>query len=212
MTPKPPHDLVQAVRAELATPGRYQLAIPRAVHRSWLQLALQWLADRYADFEHALASHLNVGAKTVSLFGDLIVVLCVLLLGYVAARLLIAVQLDRAARTRAISIGPARSAHAIARAAADAAASGDYARAIRLLFAAAVTVLDLRGVLHDDPSATVNDLRRALRVRNVGVEAPFVEIARAFSAAAYAEEHLDAAAWDAAREAYDRLAEGAGAA
>ena len=66
-------------------------------------------------------------------------------------------------------------------------------------------LLDLRGVVHDDPSATVNDLRRALRARNAAAEGPFVDIARAFSSAAYAEERLDEPALNAAREAYDRL-------
>ena len=204
--------LVQAVRAELATPGRYHLAQMRAVHRSWLQIALQWLSDRYADLLHALQSRLHVGSNAVSAFGDVIVIACIIVLGVVGARLLIALQVERARRSSAIAIGPPRSAHAIARAAGEAATSGDYPRASRLLFAAAVTLLDLRGVLHDDPSATVNDLRRALRARNASAEAPFVEIARAFSAAAYAEQHLDASAWETARSAYERLSASEGAA
>jgi hypothetical protein len=210
MIPDPPHDLVRAVRAELATPGRYQLLDQRtAVHRSWLRVLLQWLSDRYEQFLQALSSHLHVGRGTVSLFGDVIVVACVLVIAFIGARLLMAVQLDRVLRTRAIAIGPPRSAHAIALAASAAAASGEYARAIRLLFTAAVTLLDLRGVLRDDPSATVNDLRRALRARNAAAETPFVEIARAFSSAAYAEERLDSTSWDAAHRAYERLSEAA---
>ncbi len=212
MTPKPPHDLVQAVRAELATPGRYHLAQTSTVHRSWLQIALQWLYDRYGDLLHALQSRLHVGPNAVSVFGDAIVVVCVIVVGVVGARLLITLQVERARRSSTISIGPPRSAHAIASAAGDAAAAGDYVRAIRLLFAAAVTLLDLRGILHDDPSATVNDLRRALRARNAAAEPPFVEIARMFSAAAYAEQHLDATAWEAARSAYERLSASASAA
>ncbi len=208
----PEQALVQAVRAELATPGRYHLALPRAVHRSWLQIALQWLSDRYAALLAALQSHLHVGPNAVSVFGDGLVALSIIVLGIIGARLLIAVQVERARRSRAIAIGPTRSAHAIARAAGDAAAAGDFARAIRLLFAAAVTLLELRGVLHDDPSATINDLRRALRARNAAAEMPFVEIAREFSAAAYAEQRLDGAAWEAARNAYDRLSASAGTA
>ncbi len=205
MIPKPPHDLVRAVRAELSTPGRYHLSQGRVGHRSWLSIALQWLGDRYTEFVQALSAHLHVGKNEVSLFGDAIVIVCVIVLGFIGARLLMAMQLDRARRSRAIAIGAPRNAHAIAVAASRAAASGEYGRAIRLLFAAAVTLLDLRGVLHDDPSATVNDLRRALRTRNAAAEPPFVEIARAFSAAAYAEEQLDSSAWDAARVAYERL-------
>ncbi len=211
MIPRPPHELVRAVRTELATPGRYHFTQSAAVHRSWLQVALQWVSDRYADFVHALAARVKVGPNAVSLFGDAIVIVCVLIVAIVGARLLVGLQVERARRHAAIRIGPSRSAYAIARAAADVASVGDYVRAIRLLFTASVTLLDLRGVLHDDPSATVNDLRRALRERHANAEAPFVDIARAFSAAAYAEEPLDATAWGAARAAYDALTKAADA-
>lgn len=207
MIPPPPHDLVRAVRAELATPGRYHLETPHGVHRSWLAIAFAWLAQRYSDFVHALAARVHVGPRGVSLFGDLIVVACVVIIGIVGARLLIALQIERSQRAQARALTPARSAVAFVRRAREAAELGDYSKAVRLLFAAAVTLLDLRGVVHDDASATINELRREVRARGESVELPFVEIARVYTAAAYAEESLDARSFDQAVEAYDRLAE-----
>jgi hypothetical protein len=201
----PPHDLVRAVRAELATPGRYQLELHSREQRSLLRLALQWLADRYADFLHALEARVHVGPSGVSLFGDVLIVIAVIVLGVIGARLLIAFQLERAQRARALEVGPARSAYAIARAASQAAAAGAYAQAIRLLFAAAVTLLDLRGVVHDDAGATINELQRELRARQSGADQPFAALARMYTAAAYAEDPLDASSWQRAREEYDRL-------
>ena len=205
MTPRPPVDLVQAVRAELATPGCYHLAPPRAVRRSWLEMLFGWLADRYTQFVHALSAHLHVGARGLSLAGDVIIVACVIVLGVVAARLLIALQLERSRASEAVPLGSGRSAFALSQSAAAAAASGEYNRAVRLLFAAAVTLLDLRGVLHDDASATIDELRRELRARNAAADAPFAEIATVYAATAYAERPADSVSWERARARYDEL-------
>lgn len=205
MMPRPPHDLVRAVRAELATPGRYHFETPHGIRRSWLEVAFAWIADRYREFVQALSAHLHVSARGVSLAGDVLVVLAVIAIGVIGAQLLLALQTERLSRAHALALAPARSAHALARRAAEAAERGAYASAIRLLFTAAVTLLDLRGVVHDDESATINDLRREIRERNTGAEEPFVAIASAYTAAAYAEERLDAGAWERARDAYRRL-------
>ena len=124
----------------------------------------------------------------------------------VVAHLLLQLQYERTRRERAIALAPARSAHALAVAAAQAANAGDYARAIRLMFMAAVTLLDLRGVVRDERSATINELRRALHERDGELEPAFVEIARLYTAAAYAQTPAGPDAWERARDAYDQLA------
>lgn len=202
---QPPHDIVRAVRQELAWPGRYHLHVTRGVQRSWLQIAFQWLWDRWVELQHAIAARLHVGPTGATLLGDGLILAAVVLFAYVAARLLMTIQAEHLQAVEAHEIGSQRSAHLLARAAADAAQNGDYARAIRLLFAAAVTLLDLRGVVRDDASATVNELRRALHARSAGADEPFLAIARAYTAAAYAEERIDEDAWTGAQAAYARL-------
>ena len=207
MTPKPPHDIVRAVRAELAVPGRYHLhAAVRPQRRSLLEQLFSWFVDRLRDFERAIAAHVHVNPAQRGIFGDLVVASAVLVVAYVGARLLAQAQIDRAQRAVGMPLSPARSAHALSIRAAQAAAEGDYARAVRILFAAAVTLLDLRGIVRDDESATINDLRRALHAHERAVEAPFIEIARIYTSAAYAERPTDASAWERAQRAYGELA------
>jgi hypothetical protein len=209
--PTPPHDIVRAVRAELAVPGRYQLQTAIRPHPSLFGMLVQWLGDRWNALISMLERHVNVGPQGASLIGDVVVVLCVLIVAAIGAHLLAQLQMNRTRRERAVAIQPVRSAHALARSAAGAAESGDYARAVRTLFMAVVTLLDLRGVVRDDRSSTVNELRRELHDREGRLEPAFVEIARLYTRAAYAETTLDEAAWYHARKAYDELAASAGA-
>jgi hypothetical protein len=83
---------------------------------------------------------------------------------------------------------------------------GDYAEAASLLFRAALAALDLRGVVHDDPSRTVNECRAAVRERAPQSTAPFDTIARTFTAALYADAPVSAQQWNAARSAFAELA------
>lgn len=203
---RPPHDIARAVRDELSFPGRYHLGATQVAHKTWLQVAFQWLWDRYSEFERALAQRIHLGRTGESVLGDLFVLGGIAIFAYVAARLLMSLQTEHMRQAETYELGSSRSAHLLARAAADAAAAGDYARAIRLLFAGAVTLLDLRGVVRDDASATVNDLRRALHERNAAADGPFLAIARAYTAAAYAEERIDESIWSGANAAYATLA------
>lgn len=206
MTVSPPEDIVRAVHAELAVPGRYHLHVTRA-HRSFFEQALQWVWAHVVMLWDSLMRHVHIGRSGLADVGDGVIVLCVLAIAAVAAHLLVQVQLDRVHADRSVEFSPARSAQTYVVAAAGAAADGDYARAVRLLFIAAVTLLDIRGVVHDERGATINDLRRALATRDAVLEASFVDIARIYTSAAYAERPLDADAWQRAQAAYARLKE-----
>jgi len=207
MTPHPPHDIVRAVRDELATPGRYQLHASAApAQRSWLETAIRWIGDAFDKFEHALAARIHIGPTGAGILGNVLVFGSLAVIAVIAARFLVSMQIERGDYTAAPLV-PARSALALSRAASEAASSGDFVRAIRLLFAAAVVMLDLRGVVEDEESATINDLRRELRARRGDAEAPFAAIARAYTAAAYAETRVDEDVWREASAAYARLAE-----
>lgn len=209
MNAAPPVDIVRAVRAELAVPGRYQLAAASEAHRSLLGQIWQWFWDRWSDLFRALTSHLKIGPQGTSLIGDAVIVVSVIAIAAIGAHLLIQLQYERSRRHVAAALAPARSAHALASAAAAAARAGDYVRAIRLTFAAAVTLLELRGVMRDERSATVNELARTLHERNERLDAPFAEIARLYTTAAYAQAPVGLETWERARAAYDALIAGA---
>lgn len=201
----PATNIVEAVRAELAVPGRYQLRVGGVKQRSLIDQIFQWLWDRWNDLFHALFSHIKIGPQGTSLIGDAVIVFCVVGIAALGAHLLMQLQDERSRRERVIALAPARSAHAFAVAATAAANAGDYAHAIRLLFIAAVTLLDLRGVMRDERSATINQLRNALHARRDKLDRPFAEIAHLYTAAAYAQAPAGADAWQRARTAYDQL-------
>ncbi len=193
----------------MAVPGRYHLHAPLVqAQASWWQVFATWIGDRWNDFAHRFFPHLRVSAHGASIAGDVIVVACIAIVAVAGARLLSSLQLLHERRASlAVLQSPARSAHALFVAAAEAAENGAYGRAVRLLFAAAVTLLDLRGVVAEERSATINELRKALHVRNAEAEEPFLDLARAYTNAAYAERPVDAAVWEKARSAYARLSE-----
>lgn len=205
MTPRPPHDLVRAVRAELATPGRYRLEGPSRTGHSWIGLFLRWLGERYDDLVRTLASRLKLGPDAVSVFGDLLVFAIVVFVAIVAARLLISLQIERTARVHSRRLAAAPGAQSYVNAAVQYASRGDFSAATRVLFAAAVILLDRRGALRDDASATVNELCVALHQTNSVADEAFVALARAYTAAAYAERAIDEEGWCAVRDAYDVL-------
>jgi hypothetical protein len=205
VTLRPPIAIVRAVRAELAVPGRYHL-VAVTPHRSLLDTMLQWVGDRWNELWNLLTNHVKIGPAGTSLIGDAIVVLCVGAIAVIGAHVLSQFQYERTRRARVTALAAPRSAHALSVQAAQAAQMGDYARAIRLVFIAAVTLLDLRGVVRDERSATINELRRALHERDGALEPAFVEIARLYTAAAYAQIPAGPDAWQRARAAYDHLA------
>lgn len=208
MTLQPPHDIVRAVRAELTIPGRYQLHVA-AQRKSWFDLLLQKLDELYEAFIHAIARSIHIGPNVAAAIGDIVAVALVLAVAVVIARLLAGMPSDESAFGDAEALLPQRNAQALARAAGEAASRGEYARAVRLLFGASVVLLDLRGVVHDDESATINELRRKLRARAAEATEPFGVIARAYTAAAYAERGVDEATWLDAARAYGQLARSA---
>ena len=190
---KPPIDPALAARTELATPFRYQLQTQPPAPEPWWLRAWDWISN----FLSRLFSHASGGHAIGALLGDVLIAAIVALTLYLFARLiLIATSRRRHADAAIEALSAERDEHRLAREAFAAAERGDIGLAVRLLFAAAVTLLDLRGV---------GDLRRAVRPLGDGVAAPFGEIASAYVTSVYAERPVEAAAWSRAYAAYRSL-------
>lgn len=196
--------LASAVRAELATPGRYRLK--RAViepAEPWWQVLWGWFGDRIGALYRLLAAHIKVARGMRTTFGNALIIVAILLIASVGARLLRSLQIARnATRARPLPLAHRQSAQTLCVEANALAQAGDYNRAIRMLFAAAITLLDFRDVLHAQSSATVNELRSALGSTDAKLEPPFVALAGQFSAVTYAERAAGAEEWLEARDAY----------
>ncbi len=202
-------DARAAAAAELAHPGRYDLVPPKtsARQKSFLERAMEWIGKQLQRIWNALFGNVKVSQHVRGIFGDLALTVVLLALIVAVIRLLAGAQFERAARRSGAheTLGPQRSARALYWEAAALADRGDYAHAVRVLFMAAVTALDLRGVMRDDVGATVGDLRRTLSARDARLAEPFDRIASPFVAAAYAESPIGDAEWQRARDAYADL-------
>ncbi len=205
---QPPADLKRLVAAELSIRGRYRLAAePAAVARPSLWLEFwQWVRDRWNDLWRAAFGRVHVGPRGAVVAGDALMALVALVLLVVAFRLLSGLSIERRTAARALRIETPRDASELYAAACAWARDGDYARASADLFAAAVASLSARGVVSDDRSATVGDLRRTLRTEDGALVAPFDDVASAFVAGTYAERALARGEWERARSSYLRLA------
>lgn len=168
---------------------------------------MQWLGSRYNDVIAWLGAHLHVSRSGGGLAGDILLGLSVIIIAAVGARLLMALQISHDRRESSTLVTSTRSARGFAAAAAHAAERGDFSSAVRLTFAAAVTAFDLLGIGDGRESATINEMRHALRTVNAEAEPAFVALARAYSAAAYAEEPVDRGVWQRAHDAYAALSE-----
>lgn len=198
--------LHQMAVAELSIPGRYQLRAGAAQpqRKTWWQELLSWLGDRWNAFWRALFGRARINPTAAAVIGDGIIALLVLAVAAAAMRILLSYgrRGRRAASTRELT--PAADAAALYAMASERAGRGDYAAAGRLLFRATLALLDTRGAIREDASATVGEIRRRLPARDV--VGAFDAIAAMFVAGTYAERPLDANQWERARDAYLSLA------
>jgi hypothetical protein len=180
------------------------MAAPPA-RKTWWDALTDWLGKRWHDLVDSLFRNVHIGGNAGTALGDILLIGLILLVVIVLARLL----------WSTVRVGTAASGTPLADTAADAATlhalslqaarRGDYAHAIVLLFRAALAALDVQGVVHDDPSRTVNECRRAVRAKAPRLAAPFDEIARPFTAVLYADEPVTEVQWNAALNAFAAL-------
>lgn len=201
--PLDPHALARSIVGE----PRFRIAVIRPKPKTWWDVLLQWLSDRWTQLIDAFSKHVHVGEKASVAIGDLLIFALIALVAIVAIRLFLSSFREPAgvfgsARPLAQTAG-ADSLYALSERAAD---RGDYAAAIVLLFRAALAALDVHGVVHDDPSHTVNECRRAVRERSPQSAHAFDTIARAFTDALYADVPVSPQQWMAARNAFADVA------
>jgi hypothetical protein len=154
----------------------------------------------------AFSHHVHVAPNVSIAFGDLLIAIAVGVVAVVAIRLALGIARDQNRSAGGARTLPQRTdADALYARSVRAAQEGDFGEAASLLFRAALAALDLRGVLHDDPSRTVNETRAAVRVHAPQCVSSFDTIARAFTAAFYADEPISPEQWDAARKAFAQL-------
>lgn len=204
---RPPHDPAGLAREILAQP-RFRVRVHVPQPHTWWDSIRQWLGDRWNQLMDAFSHHVHLGSRWSVATGDVLIGAIIVLVVFVAVRLLLTMAREGAsapgAQSSALPVNAdARELHDSAMRAAQ---HGAYGVAVALLFQAALALLDARGMLRDDPARTVNECRSDVRRRAARLAPPFDRIARSFTAAVYAEELLTPAQWSDARDAYAAFA------
>ena len=202
----PPVD-PRALARTILSQRRFQIHVTRPPERTWWDVILQWLSDRWNQLVQALAQHVHLGGKADVVFGDLLVLAAIVLVVAAGIRLMLGIvrERDESVRTARPFERRASAAELYARSL-QAAEAGSAALAVTLLFQAALARLDMSGLLRDDPSKTVNECLRAVAERAPACRAQFECIARLFTGALYGGAAISPDEWAAARGAYDALA------
>lgn len=200
--PIDPHLLVRTILSE----RRFVVAIP-ATRRTLWQMFWDWVHGLWARLADAIASRVHIGNFTAVVLGDLLVIALIALVAIVAVRLLLASRLHAQKHSVTNPLAAAEDPELLHARSIRLAQQGDYRAAIALIFRAAIVRLERLGLVRGDPSTTVNEYRRALHLNERNVAAIFEGIARAFTAAFYAEHAVNQAHWLSAHDAYVRLPE-----
>jgi hypothetical protein len=205
-----PADLGMLAQSELSTPGRYRLSAPPAAPEReslWVRFG-RWLGERWDRMWSVLSKRVHISTRAANGVGWALLAIVGFLLLWVAVRLLVNLQLSRASRrTAAVPLAVKPDPLLLYQQASDAAGRGLYGRAALLLFAATVALLDSRGAVSGNRSATVGDLRGQLRRSDASLVGPFDAVAGPFVETAYAERPIDDAQWQHARQAFVKLSE-----
>jgi hypothetical protein len=201
----PPKDPAEVTR-RILTQARFRIYVHAAPRHTWWDAVRQWLSDRWSQLVDAFAHHVHVSRSAGATFGDMLVGVAILIVVVFGVRLFLGIAKEGASAGRAGHALPEHTDPGELHAAAlDAARNARYAAAIALLFRAALAALDARGVLRDDPARTVNECRADVRAHAAALSTAFDSIARAFTAAVYAEDRVSDRAWSDARDAYADL-------
>lgn len=201
----------QHAARSIISQARFRVALSEPARRTWWDVFKDWIGARWHDLMHALFGRVHIGGKAGVAFGDVLLVALVLLVIVVLARLLWSTVRVGSARSQTRALAVAADAAALHELSMAAATRGDYALAIVLLFRAALASLDVQGVVHDDPSRTVNECRRAVRAKAPPLAEAFDAIARPFTAVLYADQAVSEAQWQSALRAFALFPQGADA-
>lgn len=198
---RPPLDPASLARRIVSEP-RFRMQIH--AREDWWTRFWTWFWSKVAAlFGHGGSAPPGI----VDLIGDIVLFAAACLVIYFVVRLLRSIVRDAPAQQQfaARTIERKTAAREWYERAMAAAAQGRYGAAVVLLFRATLAILDLRGVVHDDPSRTVNESRAELLRSAPQFAAGFNAVARTFTAALYAEDPVSNAQWEEARGAYDAL-------
>jgi hypothetical protein len=207
-----PNVVIRAILAQKAFEGSQATPIPE----SPLARFVDYLLRAIGDAMHRIFPHAVPAATSRAAASSVVFIAAVIAIAYLGYRVLRIVDARRARRVSLPSAAAQAAAtatrHSLLQDAAAAAGAGDYARAIALLFRAALLDLDGGALVPFDPARTPGEYRRLVRRAAATASAPFDDLAARFIRATFGAQPPQATDYDRAREAYSAFAAAAGAA
>ena len=206
--PFPPPRIDPQVLAarELSNTSRYPRTTQIAhVQKSWWQRLWDTLWNAWSKLLKALFARAKLGAGVEQSFGDVLIAFVILLVLGLSIKLVLSARGERGRGDDVRALGLARDARELFGRACQAAAAGNRGVASHLAFLAVIVALDLGGIVSDEASATVGDVRARLSQTQPGLLGPYDLVARAFTTSAYAESPVDEPTWDAARRSCEQI-------
>lgn len=196
--PLDPHSLAR----EILLRGGFHLRA-QTEQISWWERFLNWAGALISKYFPHIA---GPSPGLLQFFGFALLFVAIGLVVAVLVRLLLSLSPDSAVSANSVRALQSRTAAKVWYERAVAAAQENRLReAIVLLFRAALAILDLRGFVRDEPSRTVEECASELAQRAPAQLVSFRTVARAFTAAAYAERPVAQADWERARAAYEHI-------
>jgi hypothetical protein len=202
-----PHGDPDAVAKEILAQPAYRTA-PTQAHppppNLW-ELFWQWIDRVLHPFFVWLDRAMSGSGKAGTLIGIAIIAVSVLLLAFLLYRIVAAFVRPSQERGSRAALGvrlESRSSGEWRALATQAAAAGDYARAIAALFAAALVALDECALVPFDAACTPGEYRRRVRRAREPAAAPFDRLVERFVLATFGRELPQRADYDAALHAF----------
>ena len=176
--------------------------------RFWYEF-WNWIEHLFRPFTNWLKHVFESTSGAMTPLSILVIAASVLALVSVIMRIALAFARPGDGRSARAALGGAlgapKDADAWRRAAAEAAARGEYAGAIAALFAAALAALDEWALVPYDDSRTPGEYRRRVRAARAPAAPAFDVLAERFVHAAYAADPTSRAEYDSALDAYARF-------
>jgi hypothetical protein len=174
---------------------------------SLFERIFDWLGEQFAKLLQGISKAAAAAPFLGKLFTVIIIGLAVFALAAVGFRLAQGLSMRKRPTFDAGELleRPASADEFLAGAQA-AAARGDFAKAVSLLFGATLMLLDRSDKIPYDPARTAGEYRRLVRRAAAPIASPFDTLARVFTLAAYADAPVGPEDWQAAQTSYRSLA------
>ncbi|MDP9016798.1 MAG: DUF4129 domain-containing protein [Candidatus Eremiobacteraeota bacterium] len=196
--------VVETILADHKT-FRLHTATQKPAPQSWFDRLTAWLGERWRALMDALFGRVKFSSGAGVAIGDVFLLLAMLGFVLLVGRIIVRYAGRSSINDGAHSVDLTQDPGTLFSRACREAEEERYRVAITTVFAAAVCLLDRRGLLRGVPSETVGQLRRAVSSSSNAAAEPFATLCALLTQTIYADEQAGPQDWARAQSAYEQL-------